>query len=157
MITHVNPDRNIVRCPFCSKENEISDSGNIVCNHFVDFNKNGFIFDSQRVEMAQNTLHVVYSGVLETKSFFDRLIGKHLTFWIGHEPILFGIDMLTSVDYIEFSDILAIAFFGSNSEIKFAVGFGYGFGFKVADESDHYWVDNMNEKECMVIQYRKSE
>jgi len=53
MITYVNPDRNIVRCPFCGKENEISDSGAIVCDHFVDFNKRGFVFDSEGTEPAE--------------------------------------------------------------------------------------------------------
>jgi len=48
MITHIDPDRIVVRCPFCRKENEISDSGNIVCDHFVDFNNRGFVFDSEK-------------------------------------------------------------------------------------------------------------
>jgi hypothetical protein len=109
------------------------------------------------VKMAKNTLGVISAGVLDTKQFFDQFIGQQITFWVEHSSVYFGIDMLTTIIYTAFSDIPAIVFLSSNDNVKFAVEFGHGFGFKVAGSSDHYWVDNMNEKDCMVIHYRKSE
>ncbi len=106
--------------------------------------------------MKENTLGVKEMKVMKTSEFDELFIGKSVTFWIGKEPIYFGLFVLE----IEVSDIggkECIVFFGESNNDKFAVEFGYGFGIKVKGERMHYWVDSMNRDEATVIVYEISE
>lgn len=102
--------------------------------------------------MGTNTLQIKDMKIVRTQEFLKQFMGKPLTFWVGHEPILFGISEPRSVKFIDKDDDPMIIFQGKPNE-AFGAGFNYGFGLKIRGEQMEYWVDKINEEEAAVIVY----
>ena len=102
--------------------------------------------------MKDNTLGIKEMKVVKTKEFFEKYIGKVLVFWVGAEPIYFSIGEIKEIQFKFFSSKVMI-FFGISEDTKFAVGFNSGFGFKVKESNNNFWVDGVNEEETALIVY----
>ena len=108
--------------------------------------------------VKENSLGVVNMGITDTDSFLSSLVGNPVTFWIGREPIYYSLSELTEYSFRELSErTKVIVFFGKNDKDKFAVDCNYGFGVRVQGTKTDYWIDKINEKEAVVIQYYEIE
>ena len=104
-------------------------------------------------ERLKNTLGIKEMKIVESVGYFDQYIGKPMVFWVSNSPIYYSIDTLTEVKIAPLETCVAVVFFGSNNDIKFAVDMDHGFGFREKGANDHIWVDKMNQKEMAVIVY----
>lgn len=103
--------------------------------------------------METNSLNVKDMKIAKTQEFLKQFMGKPLTFWVGHEPILFGLSELRSVKFIDEDDGDPMIVFQGNPNEAFAAGLSYGFGLKIKGEHVQYWIDKINEEEAAVIVY----
>lgn len=104
-------------------------------------------------ERLKNTLGIKKMKIVESVGYFDQYIGKPMVFWVSNSPIYYSIDSLTEVKIVPLESCVAVVFFGSSNDIKFAVDMDHGFGFREKWAKDHIWVDKMNQKEMAVIVY----
>jgi hypothetical protein len=105
------------------------------------------------MERLKNTLGIKEMKIVESVGYFDQYIGKPMVFWVGNGPIYYSIDSLTEVKIVPLESCVAVVFFGSSNDIKFAVDMDHGFGFREKGAKDHIWVDKMNETEMAIIVY----
>lgn len=101
----------------------------------------------------KNTLNIKEMKIVKTQEFLKQFIGKPLTFWVGHEPILFGISELKSVQFTDGGNVDSMVIFQGNPNEAFGVGLGYGFGLRIKGKHAEYWVDKINEDDTAVIVY----
>jgi hypothetical protein len=107
--------------------------------------------------MIENTLGIKEMRIVKTMEYFNQYIGKPMIFWIGHNPVYYSIDSLTEVKIVPLESCVVVVFFGSNDDVKFAVGIDHGFGFRQKGSKDRIWVDKMNETEAAIIVYEQIE
>lgn len=103
--------------------------------------------------MIENTLRIKEMKIVKTIGYFDQYIGKPMVFWVGSGPVYYSIDSLTEVKIVPLESHVVVVFFGSNNDVKFAVGIDHGFGFREKGAKYHIWVDKMSETEMAIIVY----
>ena len=109
------------------------------------------------MERLKNTLGIKEMKIVKLAGYFDQYDGKPMVFWDGNGPIYYSIDSLTEIKIAPLETCVAVVFFGSSNDIKFAVDMDHGFGFREKGAKDHIWVDKMNETEMAVIVYEPDE
>lgn len=107
-----------------------------------------------------NSLGVVSVNIMKTFEFFMGFQGTSVVVWTSSSPAMYSIDRFTSFKFVidkkqhdkkEHSDIFVL--FGSNDDVKVSIPIDAGFGIKLKNSKDHYWIDKFNEKEVVVINY----
>ena len=104
------------------------------------------------ISFRRNSLNVALAGIEPFPEFMAKFAGKTLTIWAGAKSILYSIDKMSHFTFVTEPDMLVL--FGSNSNVKFSVPLGDGFGLKIKGDSKHFWVDKFNETEALVIEYK---
>jgi hypothetical protein len=107
--------------------------------------------------MIENTLGIKEMKIVKTMEYFNKYMGKSLTFWVGNSPIYYCIDTLTAIRIVPLGSHIVIIFFGSNDDIKFAVGIDNGFGFRQKGSKDNIWIDKLSQTEMAIIVYEQIE
>ena len=109
------------------------------------------------VEFEPNSLGVVSVNIMKTSEFFMAFQGASVIIWTSSSPTLYSIDKFTNYKFVsdnkknEGSDIFVL--FGSNDDIKVGIPASSGFGIKLKNNLNHYWIDKFNENELVVINY----
>ncbi len=105
----------------------------------------------------KNTLNIKEMKIVNTEEFLNQFIGKSLTFWVGHMPILFGLSELKSVEFTDGDEDDIMLIFRGRPNEAFGVGIKNGFGMKIQGSTTSYWVDKINKDEAAVIVYSSEE
>lgn len=106
-------------------------------------------------EFEKNTLGVVSVNVMDISEFLMRFSGSAITIWYSSSPAFYSIDRLASFKFTKGPDMLVL--FGSNNDVKASIPTSDGFGIKLKDSKDHYWVDKFNRKQALVIRYNSEQ
>ena len=103
------------------------------------------------IMFQKNSLNAVYAKIIPFDMFIIPFWGEAITIWRNSEPFVYFIDSLSGYKFVKEPDMLIL--FGSNNDINVSIAGKTGFGIKIKDSLEHFWVDAFNENEVLVIKY----